>query len=651
MSTDAAPGRTEFRLDINGLRALAVVAVLGFHFGLPFSGGGFAGVDIFFVISGFLMTRIILGAMARQRYSLWDFYLSRVRRIVPALLVVCTVLPVIGWRLLAPDDYARLGKHVVASLAFLSNLAYLGESGYFAPEAHDNWLLHTWSLSVEWQFYMVYPLLLMAAVRWLGPRRLPVVLLVVAGASLACSVVLARAWPEAGYFTLQSRGWELLAGALVSLAPVREGHRTSRALELAGLGLMAASLVAFDNHMPWPGWRALVPVAGTCLVLLANRGQASALRSRPLQFTGRISYSLYLWHWPVAVMLASYGLGAGRVAQLGGVLLSIAIASLSYRFVEQRRWFGRSATRLVPTARAAMSVGIVGLAAFAVHASHGLESRLDAPTSLLLQAMRMPTVRNGWCFYSVDTMPDLRVGADGLGCTLGARDGATKVLLFGDSFAGQNEPFWDVLGARLSWNIRAVTTNWCSPGIGAAFGGPAHATRAKAQCAWNRAYLREHVAEYDTVIFSAAWRGLAEDHALQDALDAIAFAAGRVPRTIVMASPTSFDVNVLTRWSRMTMAGLPFRLADVPREMDRLTVDADAQVERFTRRYPNVLFLDRQTLYGREEVAATGVPYSLDGYHISILGALAAADLFVHKPAFDALASPPLVPIAQSADR
>src|ERR1039457_4022433 len=155
-----------FRQDINGLRAYAVAAVLLYHFGVPGFGGGFVGVDVFFVISGFLMTGIILTKLEARNFSLPDFYLARARRIIPALAVFCLALLVFGWFWLTPYTYKALGRYAVASITFVSNFVYQRGAGYFAEPAHDNWLLHTWSLSVEWQFYLLYPLLLLAVARW-----------------------------------------------------------------------------------------------------------------------------------------------------------------------------------------------------------------------------------------------------------------------------------------------------------------------------------------------------------------------------------------------------------------------------------------------------------------------------------------------------
>ena len=215
-----SPPAVNFRKDINGLRAWAVMVVVLFHFGVPGFSGGFIGVDIFFVISGFLMTNILIKKLENphQKFSVWDFYLARAKRIVPALLVLCITLLALGWLMLPPQDYRSLGMHTLTSVLFATNIQYWREAGYFDAASHDKWLLHTWSLSVEWQFYLLLPLLLWGVWRW-WPGRVYAVrcLSLVFLASLGLSVWLTTQKPEAAFFLLPTRAWEMLAGGLVVL--------------------------------------------------------------------------------------------------------------------------------------------------------------------------------------------------------------------------------------------------------------------------------------------------------------------------------------------------------------------------------------------------------------------------------------------------
>lgn len=348
-----SPG--SFRYDINGLRAWAVVAVVLYHFGIKGFTGGFVGVDVFFVISGYLMTGIILGALAAPAgFSFWNFYLARARRILPALLVLCAVLLVLGWFFLLPSDYQRLGKHVWGSVLFTSNRMFLKEAGYFDVASHDKWLLHTWSLSVEWQFYLLFPVLLVAAWRWFGGRRWLLPLLGAAAlASLAYCVVLAGKDPSKAFYFFPSRAWELLAGGVIFLIQNRwqPDVRLSLWIERAGMALIIGSLLLITPQMSWPGLLSLVPVCGAALVLLARRDDARLTANGTAQWLGTRSYSIYLWHWPVVVALAYLEFSGKPLAIAAGLVLTLILGHLSYHWIEQPS--GRRLGHLRPLAATA----------------------------------------------------------------------------------------------------------------------------------------------------------------------------------------------------------------------------------------------------------------------------------------------------------
>lgn len=323
-----------FSRDINGLRAIAVIAVVLFHFSLEGFQGGFVGVDVFFVISGYLMTAIVMSRMQGGHLSVWRFYGDRVRRIVPALLLLCLVLLAVGWFVLLPSDYKRLGKQVAGSLSFVSNILFWREAGYFDAASHSKWLLHTWSLSVEWQFYLAYPLLLVVLRRMLGPARIRWALAAMALVSFALSVHDATRTPSAAFYLLPTRAWEMLLGGLVLLFPLRANSRMRHLLEVAGLLLIAGSVGLIDASMAWPGVRALVPTIGAALVISTRREASLLLGHRAMQALGRCSYSVYLWHWPIVVGLTQFtNLSVGPRALLG-IPLSIALGWLSYRYFE-----------------------------------------------------------------------------------------------------------------------------------------------------------------------------------------------------------------------------------------------------------------------------------------------------------------------------
>lgn len=345
----------DFRRDINGLRAIAVAVVILFHFGVPGLRGGFVGVDIFFVISGYLMTSIVASKVCTGTFGLASFYLSRARRILPALTVLCLCLLLVGCGVLFSSDFRRLGKHVIAALLFVSNIIFGGESGYFDSSPFDKWLLHTWSLSLEWQFYLIYPAVIMIAFRLGGARMLRGTVIGLLLLSLLLSMLTTGAHPVEAFYLLHTRAWELLAGGIVYFYPIAASRRVARLAEAAGLALIVLSVMLFSEKDAWPGIAAMLPVAGTMLVMWSNRATSVLTANRYSQFLGRISYSAYLWHWPIVVYVHYAGLISSPVAIGGGILASIAMGWISYTLVEQREWFGRSGA--APTWRT-MSKGL-----------------------------------------------------------------------------------------------------------------------------------------------------------------------------------------------------------------------------------------------------------------------------------------------------
>lgn len=325
-----------FRNDINGLRAIAVAAVVLYHFGVTGFSGGFVGVDIFFVISGFLMTRIIISGMERGDFSLRDFYLARAKRIIPALLALCTVLIVLGWFFLATSDYRQLGLHAASALFFVSNFRFWKEAGYFDAGSHEKWLLHTWSLSVEWQFYILLPLGVLLVWHWFGKRGVKWALCAIGVLSFALSIYASSRWPGMAFYLLPTRAWEMLAGGMVwwLTRNPRISGGAARIVEVLGLLLIVWSVVMFDSNMLWPSGYAAIPVLGTMLVLLAARQDSLVTGNLVAQRLGESSYSIYLWHWPIVVILNYAGEIHNPYWIVAGLIVTLIVGELSLKFVE-----------------------------------------------------------------------------------------------------------------------------------------------------------------------------------------------------------------------------------------------------------------------------------------------------------------------------
>jgi peptidoglycan/LPS O-acetylase OafA/YrhL len=329
-----------YRPDIDGLRAIAVLAVVMFH---AFPGafrGGFVGVDIFFVISGFLISTILLTSLERGSYSIVEFYRRRVRRIFPALLTVIATTAAAGWFLLLPDELGQLGKHIAAGAGFVSNIVLYRESGYFDRGGEDKLMLHLWSLAVEEQYYIVWPLLLAAVWRW--KRGFLAVVSGVAAVSFAANLILMERDPSAAFYWPIARFWELMVGgALAHVALHRPDWAKGfdNAKTWAGVVLLAAGFALINPQRAFPSWWALLPVLGSALVIAAGPSawfNRHVLANRAMVWVGLISYPLYLWHWPLLSMShITDGGTASRNQRIALVLASIVLAWLTYVLVEK----------------------------------------------------------------------------------------------------------------------------------------------------------------------------------------------------------------------------------------------------------------------------------------------------------------------------
>lgn len=363
-----------YRPEIDGLRAIAVAAVILFHAGFALFSGGFVGVDVFFVISGFLITSIIVEDLKTGRFSLLRFYERRARRILPALFTVMAACVPFAYMLLSPDDLKDFAQSLAAICLFASNVLFWSESGYFDTQAELKPLLHTWSLAVEEQFYVVFPLLLLAAWR-LGRGVLLALIGAIAVASLFTSVDEVRNFPSAAFYLLPSRSWQLLVGALASFfadrwqaADVRPPavRLAGEAVGWGGMAMIVLALFLFDERTPFPGLNAALPTLGTTLVLLGASDRTSVGRMlawRPLVGLGLISYSAYLWHQPLFAF-TKHALLAELPTDLAIVLcaVTIVLACLSWRYIEQpfrdRSLISRGAVFALSAAGMAAFVGL-----------------------------------------------------------------------------------------------------------------------------------------------------------------------------------------------------------------------------------------------------------------------------------------------------
>ena len=423
-----------YRPDIDGLRAVAVLAVVAFHAFPERLPGGYAGVDVFFVISGFLISSIILRDLEAGTFSVANFYGRRVRRIFAALIVVLAATLVIGSFVLFPHEYRQLGRHVLGGAGFVSNLLLWSEAGYFDEAAEAKPLLHLWSLGIEEQFYILWPVLLAWSSR-ARVRLLPVSLLLFA-ASFVLNVVTTGRDPEAAFYSPGTRLWELMAGSVLACLVVR-GQLPARGAavrSIAGAALIVAALTLLDPGSAFPGWWALLPVAGTTLVISGDRaGWCNRLLSaRALVWMGLISFPLYLWHWPLLSFLriASESATPTRELRVAAVVVSVLLASLTYWFVERPVRTGGHRRLKVWT----LSAGLACIAVAGLAASRSVGPRGDLPAEVerlaAFQYDYRTAYRSGACF--IGAVQDARA--------FGACGGDGQLVLWGDSHAAALPP-------------------------------------------------------------------------------------------------------------------------------------------------------------------------------------------------------------------
>jgi peptidoglycan/LPS O-acetylase OafA/YrhL len=465
----AGQPRTElrYRPDVDGLRALAIVPVVLYHYGFwPFT-GGFVGVDVFFVISGFLITGLIHREMVEGRFSIRHFYERRIRRIFPALFVMLTVATVAAAIILFPLDFERYADSLFATAFFASNFEFWRETGYFDVAADWKPLLHLWSIAVEEQFYLIFPALLLL-VGTQSRRKLLIVTGALFALSLAFSIWAVTNAPAAAFYLLPSRFWELMLGALLALAqlPQPSSRIARESIGIAGFAMIALAIFTYTRWQPFPGAYALLPCVGATLLIYAGETKTLThrlLSAKPVVFIGLISYSLYLWHWPLLVFTQT-ALNRVLLPWEGCVLvaLSVVLAILSWRFIEQPIRRHAALGRGPLFAAAASAMALTALCGFGVASANGLPQRMQPEIRQILAEERNHEPRMDICFGL--TAPDVTAGRL---CRIGStRTDKPSFILWGDSHADALLPAVEKVAEAHGRAGLFAATNSCAPLLG-----------------------------------------------------------------------------------------------------------------------------------------------------------------------------------------
>ncbi|MEP9349458.1 acyltransferase family protein [Xanthobacter sp. KR7-225] len=504
----------KYRADIDGLRALAILPVVLFHGGIVT--GGFVGVDVFFVISGFLITNIIYSEIVDNNFSIIKFYDRRIRRIIPALFFMIFCVTGLAFALFPAADLIDYGRSVIATTLFASNIYFWGSVDYFSDGERPLPLLHTWSLAVEEQFYIFFPIFLIVAMRFLKARAVFVALAAVAAVSLAASWWGAQEVPRLTFYMLPTRAWELLAGSLLALPVLRPlPSRHAPWVAWLGLVLLVVPMGLYTSQTTFPGITALPPVLGSALIIYAGMsgagGTVKTLLSNPaLVYVGRISYSLYLWHWPLLVFGYLYfGSDMGWVPTLVLIALSVALAAFSLHFVEApfRRGALFPSLRMRYLGTACVMLLAIGVG-YAIVGNNGFAGRMSpASRELMAQEKGNPLTRyclnnQGFSLKETVRLPP----ADRCILESGPSSAPYHALIWGDSHADALTPG---LRAYLGQDVplRQVSKAGCPPLIGATGYSPRQRSRGSRCEAFNIRVMAELAAVKDvsTVYIAGRW--------------------------------------------------------------------------------------------------------------------------------------------------
>lgn len=608
MSSSSASTHSQhsIRLDIQGLRAVAVLAVLIYHTNAAWLKAGFVGVDVFFVISGFIITALLTERSAKLQ--LGAFYASRIKRILPAYLVMLAVVCAVSAVLLLPPDFSLFFKSLKSSALFTSNRYFAHFGSYFAPQADELPLLHTWSLAIEMQFYLFFPLLIACV----PTHRRLVLFALLALALFAWSGYGSLVGNASGalYFSLLARAPEFLVGALVALA-LRQCELPSHLATIAGLlggGMLATSFWLVEKAQ-FPGLWSLLPCLGAALLIAARRGVVSSLLAcRPMAWLGGISYSLYLWHWPILAFIRYYT-GQYTLAApwlLVFLLSTLMLAWLSYRFVEQpvrisgriRQQFPKWAFAIATAVALAVSGRVVN-------------QRLVAPLPV---EMTTYAPSEQICHGTVVGM-----------CKRGALGAPVSALVIGDSHAAQLNLFFDEVGNELGTAYRLISASNCVPIPG--FDVERLADWAKPGCKAQMQVVADDLPKIQNIVIAGMWQMQVQSPVFVSVLERfLRTATEQGKHVVVLAQVPMFVANPL-RMHRFDAVGLPMQVL----ENDSWRA-ANATIRQLVESVPGASFIDMSgaALFNDAPYYQGSLMY-LDSHHLNQRGARAYGHVAVSR--------------------
>lgn len=597
---------SSFRYDINGLRAIAIMGVLLFHYKLAAFAGGFAGVDVFFVISGYLMSRVVMGQVAKGTFSFSTYFEKRLHRIVPALLFLVAALSVVCFFFYLPADYTANLKNGAWSVLFVSNIFYWYDApSYFDPSTDTNLFLHTWSLSVEWQFYLLYPLLLLLLNRFFkSVRAYRAVFIAITVLTFIASVIVTGYDASGSFYMLPTRSWEMLFGGLAFFVENKiRSILWQRITAIAGYLMVLGSFFILTDALAWPGVYTLLPVAGTFLIIMANYNNFVVIKHRAFQFIGKISYSLYLWHWPVFVIAQYYGLGTGWVAVGGYSVLSGVLGYLSYKYIEPLAFTGK---KVILSGMVAVFAAVFALAYFSVNQMLYSKKVLDIANYKIQTNPFFEQFRKDTCF----TEGMARFKEQPCLCFVA---GKKNILLIGDSHMAQfSQSLREDYGSGV--NFLQATAPGTLPTLKSYYDKDNN-YREMMDYVFKE-FIPKNADKIDGVIISGNWAGqksVGPDNVLTGLKDAVAYLEHYDIEAVIIGQTERYTVN----YPVVAARGEQFDTDNTDFYRDAYTEELDAYLNDNLKG----VYID---VINEEEVpplSAEGEPYMRDKDHVTKYGA------------------------------
>lgn len=546
----------KYRADIDGLRAIAVLLVIFYHVGFDFFSGGFIGVDVFFVISGYLITSIIKNEIELNQFSFSAFYARRIKRIIPGLFFVMVVTSIVSVFNLFPDDFISYAESLKYTSLSISNYFFIKHSSdYFAQSVEQLPLLHTWSLSVEEQFYIIWPIVLLLSVRLLKgcfnlAKTIAVIFLII---SCIYSSYLVHVWPAAAYYSIGSRAFELLVGCSIALTDIKlaRSRWLNSLMSVISLLIIVVTAVIFNKNSSFPGYLALIPSAFAAVFIITGSGSQGLankiISNRVSVYIGKISYPLYLWHWPIIAFINYREIEKTHLVSILIIFVTFALSIFTYHCIEKpvKKLVKNNISSCIVLIFAPMLISSL-VFSYVVVKNRGFDSRIQSVKEYL-SPENNPGITHRRCYNSYD------LSSRGL-CKLGVESGERVGMFIGDSMAGHYMAFLDVLAKDAGIKVLGTAASGIPPVYAVKSHTDSAAQRTPEKLAYNIERLQE-AKKYDFVVLAGSWGNgypyFESDVALNEVVKD--FVKNGV-KVYILSRPNAIDESVLKR-ARLAITG------------------------------------------------------------------------------------------------